>query len=117
MTSASRAAQRGITFIGLLFAAAVVGVMAGVGGPIVPTAIEYQAVLKAVRKASEGSTVGEVRNLFQRTADVDNITSIKAQDLEITKEGDKVVVAFEYTREIHLVGPAYLLMKYAGRSK
>lgn len=117
MTTASRAAQRGITFLGLLFVAAVLGVLAVVGAQIVPTAIEYQAVLKAVRKASEGSTVGEVRNLFQRTADVDSITSIKAQDLEITKEGDKVVVAFEYTREIHLVGPAYLLMKYVGRSK
>jgi hypothetical protein len=28
-----------------------------------------------------------------------------------------VVVAFEYQREIHLVGPAFLTLKYAGRSK
>lgn len=117
MIATAPRAQRGITFIGLLFVAAVFGVLAVVGAQVVPTAIEYQSVLKAVRKAAEGTTVAEVRNLFQRTADVDNITSIKAQDLEVTKEGDKVVVSFEYTREIHLVGPAYLLLKYAGRSK
>jgi len=39
------------------------------------------------------------------------------RDLEITKEGDTVVVSFSYTREIHLVGPAFLLLKYTGRSK
>ncbi|TNF57337.1 MAG: DUF4845 domain-containing protein, partial [Burkholderiales bacterium] len=39
------------------------------------------------------------------------------KDLEITKQGDRVVVAFDYSREIPLFGPAYLVMKYQGRSK
>ena len=37
--------------------------------------------------------------------------------LVVSKEGDKTVVTFAYTREIHLAGPAYLLLKYDGRSK
>ena len=39
---------------------------------------------------------------------------ITGKDLEVTKEGDKVVVSFAYQREIHLAGPAYLTLKYAG---
>jgi hypothetical protein len=30
---------------------------------------------------------------------------------------DRIVVKFAYQREIHLAGPAYLTLKYSGRSK
>ena len=69
------------------------------------------------RKADTGSSVAEVRSIFDKAADIDNITSIKGRDLDITKEGDKIVVSFAYQREIHLVGPAFLTLKYAGRSR
>ena len=32
-------------------------------------------------------------------------------------DGDKVVVKFAYNKEIHMFGPAFLLLKYAGQSK
>jgi hypothetical protein len=84
---------------------------------VVPTAIEYQAVVKAANKASEGTTVADVRTIFRKATEVDNISSISAKDIEVTKEGDKIVVSFSYQREIHLVGPGYLTLKYAGRSR
>jgi hypothetical protein len=84
---------------------------------VVPTVIEYQAVVKAAKKAAEGNTVPEVRSIFDKAASIDNINSISGKDLEVTKESDKVVVAFAYQREIHLVGPAFLTLKYAGRSR
>ena len=55
--------------------------------------------------------------IFDKATEVDAISSIAGKDLVITKEGDKVVVSFAYQREIHLAGPAWLTMKYAGRSK
>jgi Domain of unknown function (DUF4845) len=111
-----KASQRGMTFLGLLVVGAFLAVSGVIIAQIVPTAIEYQAVLKAVNKASEGNTVAEVRNIFQRATEVDNISSISGKDLEVTKVGDKVVVAFAYRREIHLVGPGYLTLKYSGHS-
>ena len=33
------------------------------------------------------------------------------------QNGDKVIVKFAYTREIHMFGPAWLLLKYVGQSK
>lgn len=112
-----RSRQAGISFIGLLF---VVGVLACVGiiaAEAFPTAVEYQAALKAAQKASSGSTVAEVRQIFDKAADIDNISSISGKDLDISKDGDKVVVKFAYNKEIHMFGPAYLLLKYAGQSK
>jgi hypothetical protein len=72
--------------------------------------------LKAAQKATDGNTVVEVRSIFDRAAAIDNISSITAKDIDVTKENDKVVVSFAYQREIHLFGPAFLTLKYAGRS-
>jgi len=117
MTGQTRSRQRGISFLGLLFVGVVLAIVGVIGAQVFPTFIEYQAVLKAANKASEGNTVPDVRNIFERAAEVDNINSIKASELEITKDGEKIVVRFAYQREIHLVGPAFLTLKYAGRSK
>lgn len=109
--------QQGLTFLGLL----VVGVLLAFAGVVVaqviPTYIEFMAIEKAVQKASSGTTVAEVRTLFDKASQIDDINSITGKDLEIGKEGDRVVVSFAYSREIHLTGPAYLLMKYEGKSK
>jgi len=116
MISSCKSGQRGITMIGVLF----VGVLlAGAGvltAQVVPTVMEYQTILKAVNKAREGNTVPEVRMIFDKAASIDNISSISGKDLEITKENDKVVVRFAYQREIHLTGPAFLTLKYSGKS-
>ena len=112
-----RSRQRGISFIGLLFVGGVLAVTGVVAAQVFPTFVEYQAVMKAVNKASGGSTVPEVRSIFDKAATVDNISSIKGSELEVTKENDKIVVIFNYQREIHLAGPAFLTLKYAGRSK
>ena len=61
--------------------------------------------------------MAEVRAVFDRAAAVDQISSISGKDLGITKDGSQIVVSFSYEREIHLVGPAYLLLRYEGRSK
>ncbi len=113
----SRSRQRGLSFLGLLVVGSVLAMGGVVVAQIVPTAIEYQAVLKAATKATQGTSVAEVRSIFDKAAVIDNIKSITGRDIEISKEGDKIVVSFAYQREIHLAGPGYLTLKYAGRSK
>ncbi len=109
--------QRGISFLGLLFVGAVVACAFVLGAQVLPTLIEFQAITKAATKATAGNTVPEVRAIFDKAGQIDDIHSISGKDLDVTKEGDKTVVAFAYTREIHMAGPAYLLLKYNGRSK
>lgn len=109
--------QQGLTFVGLVVVGVLLALAGLVAAQVFPTYIEYLAVQKAVNKASAGNTVAEVRDLFDKAATIDDIRTITGKDLKVGKEGDRVVVSFDYTREIHLTGPAWLVMKYQGRSK
>ena len=109
--------QRGMSFFGVVIVGALTVFAFVIGAKIVPTAIEYQAILKAANKAKVGTTVAEVRAIFDRSAAVDDIASISGKDLEVKKNGEQVVVSFAYNKEIELFAPAYLLLKYAGQSK
>jgi FlaG/FlaF family flagellin (archaellin) len=113
--SGQRAGQRGISFIGLLFVAIVLACMGVVAAQVIPTLIEYQAIDKAANKAKEGTTVPEVRAIFDRAQAIDDF-KLSGKDLEVQKVNDKVVVSYAYEREIHLFGPAFLTMKYKGQS-
>src|SRR3954468_7641818 len=107
MKRISRPRQAGASFLGVLFVVGVLACAGVVAAQVFPTVVEYQAILKAAQKAAAGNTVAEVRQIFDKASDVDNITSIKAKDIEVKKEGDKVVVSFAYNKEIHLVGPSF----------
>jgi hypothetical protein len=110
--------QRGISFFGLIFFAALLAMAGVVAAQIFPTVIEFLAIQKAAQKAAiEGQTPAEIRMVFDKASAIDDIKSVSPKDLDISKVGDKVVVAFSYQREIHLVGPAFLTLKYEGRSK
>jgi len=111
--SASRARQRGLSFFGLIFIGLLAVAVFAIGGQSVPVFLENQAIRKAAAKAAkEGSTVAEVRNVFDRAAAIDDISSIAGKDLEITKRNDKVIVSYKYSREIPLAGPAYLVYRF-----
>jgi hypothetical protein len=109
--------QRGLTFFGLLVVGGLLAFTGVIVAQIVPTYIEYMAVEKGAQEAAAGTTVSDVRCIFDKAAQIDDIRTISGKDLEVGKEGDRVVVSFAYAREIHVAGPAYLVMKYQGRSK
>ena len=120
MVCESSRRQRGITLLGLLMWAIIIGMVALVALRVLPTVNEYLTIQRAVnRVADEGlSTVPEIRAAFERQKEIEySITSIGGQDLKITKEDDKVVIRFAYEKEIELASPVYLLIKYSGSSK
>ena len=110
--------QRGLTLFGLLFWAIVVGFLALLGMRVLPTLNEYFTIKRTINKiTSEGSTVPEIRAAFERQKDIEySITSISGKDLSITKENDKIVVSFAYDKEVEVMKPVYLLIKFEGRS-
>ena len=112
--------QHGITLLGLLFWAIIVGFIALLGMRVLPTLNEFFTIQKAVNKAAldGGSTVPEIRAAFEKQKDVEySIQSITSKDLDITKENDRIVVGFAYHKEIELMAPVFLLIKYEGRSR
>jgi len=110
--------QRGITMFGLLFWAVIVGFFALIGMRVLPAVNEFFTIKRTVNKiATEGSTVPEIRAAFERQKDIEySITTISSKDLTVTKENDKVVVSFAYDKEVELMKPVYLLIKFEGRS-
>jgi len=117
---ASSRRQRGVTLFGLMFWAIVIGVTALVVMRVLPTVNEFYTIQRAVDKIARegGTTVPEIRASFDKTKQIEySITSIDGKDLQITKENEQVVVSFAYDKEIELVAPVYLLIKYEGRSK
>jgi beta-lactam-binding protein with PASTA domain len=117
MTLHRKSQQRGISFIGLVIVASLLAMAGVVAAQIFPTVLEYQAISKAVDRAKAGQSVPEARMIFDKATAIDDIKSVSGKDLEVTKEGDKVVVFVAYQREIHLTGPAFLVLKYEARSK
>lgn len=118
--NASLAAQRGLSLIGLLSWAILVGFAGYLLVRVVPTVTEYYTIKGAIDRLAKApaNTVPEIRTAFDKQRQIDiSIVSVQGKDLDITKENGKVVISFAYEKEIELVNPVFLLIKYAGRSQ
>jgi len=112
--------QRGMSLIGLLAWAIIIGFVGYLAVRVLPTLNEYATIQRAVDRIAADSppTVAEVRRAFEKQKDIEySISSISASDLSITKENERLVIRFAYDKEIPIVEPVYLLVKYSGRSK
>ncbi len=119
-TRSGPACQRGVTLFGLLFWALLIGFGAYLVIRVFPTVNEYLTIKSAVEKiaATQPATVAEVRTAFDRQKEVEySISTISGKDLIVTKENDRVVVAFSYDKLVPIYGPVYILIKYEGRSR
>lgn len=114
MKHAPRNRQRGMSFIGVVLWGFIIVALAIVGSKAVPVVIENMNIKKAaVKAARQGTTVQEVRSIYERAQAIDDMTSVKPSDLEVTKDTDgKIVVSYNYERDIPLYGPVYLVFRF-----
>jgi hypothetical protein len=121
MTVAQRTTQSGVSLGGLLVILFVVVIVGIFGLKLVPAYIEYgkcrAAIIAIAQDRSKTGSVGEVRKAFDARSIVDDITAVKPTDLEVTKEGNDVVISFAYRKEIPLVGNAGIYIDFAASSK
>lgn len=111
--------QRGVALSGLIFWGIVIILVAVLGMKVTPSVIEYSKILKDVKatsaKMSPESTVADVRNTFDRFAEIDML-EFSAKELEISKDGGKIVIEFAYEKRIPLFWNVSLLIDYKGSS-
>jgi Tfp pilus assembly protein PilE len=111
----ARGRQDGITLIGLIFVLALLACVGLVALKIVPTYAEYRAITNAIKSAkASGASPLEMRQAFDRSATTAYIDSINGKDLVISKETGELEISFAYEKKIPLVGPASLVIDYAG---
>jgi|WetSurMetagenome_2_1015567.scaffolds.fasta_scaffold239277_1 Tfp pilus assembly protein PilE len=115
------AKQRGVSLTGLLVWSVILAVLALLAMKVGPEYLEYgkikQAVTAMKKDAGAMSSVAEARKAFDRRADVDSITAITGNDLDVSKEGAEVVVSFAYDRRVPLFANVSLLLEFQGSSR
>src|SRR5215470_529115 len=117
-TISPRLRQRGLSLIGVLFIGLIVVVLLLLGAKLVPAIVEYIAIERAVQKVkNEGQTVSQIRDAFTRYATIDDIKSISAKDLDITKEGDRVVISYAYTYNIPVMDNVRIVIDFSGTTR
>ena len=117
MDTRTASRQRGLSLIGLIFVGMIVVALLALGFRIVPAVIEYIAIERAVQKIKNESTVRDIQAAFERHRTIDDITSITSKDLDITKEGDKVVVSYAYQKKIPILDNVSLVIDFAGTTR
>ncbi len=107
--------ERGITILGFIFVAAVVIVVALVGFRVLPAYIEYFAVQKALQQAlddSPGGNVQEVRRAFDRKVSAGYIESVRAADVQVTRQQNAITASVVWQRILPMVGNASILLDF-----
>lgn len=110
--------QRGLSLVGLLFVGLIVVALLMLGAKLVPAVVEYIAIERAVQKIkNEANTVGEIRAAFDRYATIEDIKSITSRDLDITKEGDRIVISYAYTYNVPILDNVRLVIDFSGTTR
>lgn len=113
--------QKGLTLTGFLVTAVILVIVALLGFQIGPAYMEYYTIKKQIKLVADepGAATGQrraIEDLFDRRAVVENITAISRQDLEISKDGDRIVISADYTVKVPLVGNLSACMDFSARS-
>ena len=110
--------QRGLSLVGLILVGIIVVALIALGFRVVPAVVEYIAIERAVQKIkNEGSTVRELQAAFDRHATIDDITSISSRDLDITKEGDRIVISYAYAKKVPITDNVSLVIDFSGTTR
>ncbi len=94
--------QIGLTLTGFITGVVVLAVFALVGMRIGPPYLEYLTIKKQIQviandpEAASGQR-REIEKAFERRAMIEDMKSITAKDLQVNKQGDKVVISAEYS--------------------
>jgi len=111
--------SRGITMFGILIGIIVLITAVLPAIRSIPSLMEYQAITRAVKQAREkAATRADVVIAFDKQAAIDDITSLKGEDLEVLDAGGSIqAVRFSYKREIPLYGPIGIVITYSGTQR
>ncbi len=110
--------QRGMTFLGILVIIIVVGAWVYAGIRLVPKYLEYMRVAATLEKVSDefssnpGSTEFMLRKAVERHFDIEMVTVIDSNDIEIKKEGGSFTMRANYEATVPLVSNVSFLLTF-----
>lgn len=116
---ASSKSQRGVSLSGLLMAAVIFGTLAVFAMKLAPDVIDYFKTMAAIKALSadgnlKAASPAEIRKAFERRAQIDQISAVTPQDIEVRKDGGDLVLSFAYTKRIPLFKRVSLVIDFEG---
>ena len=111
--------QQGLSLIALIIGLIVLAFVALLGMKVVPSYLEFRSAknaIDAIARERPGASVADIRRAFENRSAIDDIDTVRAADLEISKEGNAVVISFAYRKEVPLFNNVGLYIDYAARA-
>lgn len=99
--------QLGISLKGTILWLAILGFVGVMAAKLMPAYVEYYTVKKMLNAMYDAGdlkgTVRDIRQSFDRRNAIEDVKSVRAEDLEITKEGGEAVVTATWATRVPLV--------------
>jgi len=117
----TRKSQSGLSLVGVLLVGSIAAAVVLLGLRLVPVVSEYFGIKRALASVAgaanpQTATVSELRNAFTKRAIVDDISSITASDVDITKENGRIVMSVDYSRKVPLFSNVSLMIEFSASS-
>jgi hypothetical protein len=102
--------QRGLSLVNLIVGLAVVGFLVVMAAKLLPAYLEYFNVKKVLATMEQAGdlkgSVREIRYAWEKRNAIEDIKSVRGEDLEISKAGGETVVTAAWSVKIPMVGNA-----------
>jgi Domain of unknown function (DUF4845) len=109
--------QRGISFVGFILVAAGMVFAAIIGMKLIPSymhSAQIAQILKSIASDPDmkNASTKEIKDAYYKRANINYITDITADDIEIIKEDGKLILSTSYTVKIPVAGNITLLLAF-----
>jgi Domain of unknown function (DUF4845) len=107
--------QRGVGMLGVLMILVLLVAGAIIMLKAIPPYLEFFSIKKAftaLKAEAKGGSIKDIKDKFSARAIIDDIKSITANDLEISKEGGEMVVSANYQKVVPLFANLSLLIDF-----
>ena len=110
--------QQGMTLIGILLIAILVGFVALIGLRLIPIYLESFKVSSAISSLSREPGIGtksplEIKKLFGRRLDIDDVESVGSEDLVVERGPGVLYISIEYQIQRPVMGNLDVLATFS----
>ena len=113
--------QSGLSLLSVVIVGGLIAFVILIGFRTVPAINEYLAIDRIIRTLAQegdnGKSAIELRRDFDHRREIDDIRSVGGADLEISKDGNRTVIAVEYERKVPVVANVSLLIEFNASSR
>lgn len=117
MNMAMPARQRGLSLSGLMVGSVVLILVSVTGLKLIPAYMENATITNlftviATDTELQNASPRDIRMAFIKRASVENVTAIKSDDIEITRDGGTLVLSASYSVKVPLVANISLFLDF-----